>query len=145
MRTNDEESGFNGEPELVNATAWPNLLRAGGYYTGVVGKWHINTPPRGYDRTAVLPGHGPYFDSPMIVDGVQTIARGHVDAAIGDQALRFLICRPHDRPFAMLYQFNAPPGSWQTEPRLATALADMSMPAPTAPYKDTTSEAHPEG
>src|SRR3546814_5963417 len=37
MRTNGEESGFNGEPELVNATAWPNLLRADGYYTGVVG------------------------------------------------------------------------------------------------------------
>src|SRR3546814_12843618 len=53
MRTNGEESGFNGEPELVNATAWPNLLRADGYYTGVVGKWPINTPPRGYDRTPV--------------------------------------------------------------------------------------------
>src|SRR3546814_13076830 len=91
---------------------WSSDVCSSDLYTGVVGKWHINTPPRGYDRTAVLPGHGQYFDSPMIVDGVQTIARGPVDDAIGDQALTFLRERPHDRPFALLYPFQAPPGRW---------------------------------
>src|SRR3546814_1704331 len=128
MRTNGEESGFNGEPELVNATAWPNLLRADGYYTGVVGKWHINTPPRGYDRTAVLPGHGQNFDSPMIVDGVQTIARGHVDDAIGDQALRFLRERPHDRPLGLHDPIQAPHGRWHPGPRVDTGIEDSEIP-----------------
>src|SRR3546814_21186968 len=66
----------------------------------------------------------------MIVDGVRTIARGHVDDAIGDQALRFLRERPHDRPFALLYQFKAPHGSWQPAPRFAKAFEDMEMPEP---------------
>src|SRR3546814_18954205 len=98
MRTNGEESGFNGEPELVNATAWPNLLRADAYYTGVVGKSHINTPPRRYDRTAVLPRHGPYFDAPMILAGLQTIAPGHADAATHHPAPPPLPPRPPHPP-----------------------------------------------
>src|SRR3546814_11952917 len=30
LRTNGEEAGFNGEPEMVNANAWPDLLRENG-------------------------------------------------------------------------------------------------------------------
>src|SRR3546814_13115215 len=72
----------------------------------------------------------------MIVDGVHTIAHGHVDDAIGDQALRFLRGRPHDRPFALLYQFKAPHGNWQPAPRFAKAFEDMEMPEPPTLYED---------
>src|SRR3546814_17249569 len=115
---------------------WSSDVCSSDLYTGVVGKWHINTPPRGYDRTALLPGHGQYFDSPMIVDGVQTIARSHVYDAIGDQALRSLRDRPPDRPFVLLYPFNAQPGSCQPAPRFAHALEDMEMPRPPTPPSD---------
>src|SRR3546814_15943292 len=101
------------------------------------------TPPRGYDRTAVLPGHEQYFDSPMIVDGVHTIAHGHVDDAIGDQALRFLRGRPHDRPFALLYQFKAPHGNWPPAPRFPKAFEDMEMPEPPTPYEDRAGRPRP--
>src|SRR3546814_20742412 len=115
---------------------WSSDVCSSDLYTGVVGKWHINTPPRGYDRTAVLLGHGQYFDSPMIVDGVQTIARGHVDDAIGDQALRLLRPPPHSRPFALLYPLKAPLGSRPPAPPFAKPFADMAMPEPPTMYED---------
>ena len=76
LMTNGEELGFMNEPRLNNAATWPNLLRASGYHTGVVGKWHVNSPPLGYDYAAVLPGQGMYFDPPIIIQGQQAAARG---------------------------------------------------------------------
>jgi arylsulfatase A-like enzyme len=130
MRTNGEESGFMQEPRLRNTETWPNLLRAGGYHTGVVGKWHVNTPPQGYDYTAVLPGQGQYFDPPMLVNGARVIQRGHTDDAIREQALHFLRQRPKDRPFALLYQFKAPHRGWEPAPRFAKAFEDVEIPVP---------------
>jgi len=130
MRTNGAESGFLREPRLRNATTWPNLLRAAGYYTGVVGKWHVNTPPIGYDYTAILPGQGVYFDPPMLVNGTAATQRGHTDDVITRHALGFLASRPRKRPFALLYQFKAPHRGWEPAPRFAHAFDDIEVPLP---------------
>ena len=130
MITNGEESGFPNEPKLQHETTWPNLLRRSGYYTGVVGKWHINTPPAGFDRTAVLPGQGMYFDPEIIIDGTTTRQSGHTDDVIGDQALAFLQNRPTDRPFCLLLQFKAPHRSWEPAPRFAKVFEDVEIPLP---------------
>lgn len=130
MVTNGEESGFRNEPKLRSADTWPSLLRRAGYHTAVVGKWHINTPPEGYDYTAVLPGQGQYFDPPMWVNGAMITQRGHTDDVIGDHALDFLRNRPRDKPFCLLYQFKAPHRGWEPAPRFAGAFADVEIPLP---------------
>ena len=130
LRTNGEESGFTEEPLLRNAATWPNLLRAAGYTTGVVGKWHVNTPPQGYDYTAILPGQGQYFDPPILVNGTKTKQQGHTDDVIGQQALHFLANRPKGKPFALLYQFKAPHRGWEPAPRFAHAFDDVDIPVP---------------
>src|SRR6476620_1752557 len=38
------------------------LLQQGGYYTGMIGKWHLGSDPVGFDRCEILPGQGAYFD-----------------------------------------------------------------------------------
>ncbi|MGQ0834307.1 MAG: sulfatase family protein [Gammaproteobacteria bacterium] len=139
MRTNGEESGFTGEPKLRNETTWPNLLRAAGYFTGVVGKWHINTPPAGYDHTAILPGQGMYFDPEMLINGALTRQRGHTDDVIGEQALAFLRNRPKNLPFCLLYQFKAPHRAWEPAPRFAKAFEDIEIPLP-ATFHETLDE-----
>ena len=130
MTTNGEESGFTGEPLLNNAATWPNLLRRAGYHTGVVGKWHVNTPPAGYDYVAVLPGQGQYFDPEIHVQGQKRRGTGHTDDVIGEEALGFLRRRPVDRPFALLFQFKAPHRGWEPAPRFANAFSDVEIPAP---------------
>src|SRR5262245_47430197 len=38
------------------------LLQQGGYYTGMIGKWHLGSDPVGFDYWEILPGQGAYFD-----------------------------------------------------------------------------------
>lgn len=136
LMTNGAESGFHDEPLLNNAETWPNLLRQAGYHTGVVGKWHVNNPPAGYDYTAVLPGQGQYFDPEIIVQGRLTRGKGHTDDVIGEQAIGFLRGRPADQPFALLYQFKAPHRGWEPAPRFARAFEDIEI-APPATFMES--------
>jgi len=130
MRTNGEESGFTREPPLRNAQTWPVLLRARGYHTGMVGKWHINTLPEGYDYTAMIKGQGTYFDPPMWVQGEWRAQKGHTDDVIGEHALHFLRSAPRARPFALLYQFKAPHREWRPAPRFRQRFEDVEIPLP---------------
>src|SRR5215218_318197 len=36
------------------------LLQQSGYYTGMIGKWHLGSDPVGFDRWEILPGQGVY-------------------------------------------------------------------------------------
>lgn len=128
--TNGAESNFTNEPALNNRATYPNMLRRVGYHTGVVGKWHVNSPPQGYGYTAILPGQGQYFDPPLIVQGETTRGQGHTDDVIGDLALGFLRDRPRDRPFCLLYQFKAPHRGWEPAERFRSAFSDIEIPPP---------------
>ncbi|MFT3790901.1 MAG: sulfatase [Rudaea sp.] len=142
LRTNGEEAGFTAEPRLRNAATWPNLLRAQGYHTGVVGKWHINTLPENYDYIAVLKGQSVYFDPPMYIDGEWHDQKGHTDDLIGDHALRFLKNRPRDKPFALCYQFKAPHREWQPAPRFARRFDDVEVPLPVSFFESLQHRSH---
>jgi len=45
----------------------PKYLQAAGYYTGMIGKWHLGSDPTGFDKWIVLPGQGVYFDPDFVV------------------------------------------------------------------------------
>lgn len=86
-------------------------LRAAGYYTGMVGKWHLRTEPTGFDEYAVLPGQGLYYDPILRHTGEWPRTRrhpGYVTDVITDQALLFLEERPAGKPFFLMYHHKAP-------------------------------------
>ncbi|MGH7548309.1 MAG: sulfatase-like hydrolase/transferase [Gemmatimonadales bacterium] len=107
-----------------------HLLRAAGYHTAVVGKWHVRSAPAGFDQWVVFPDQGSYHDPVMIANGARIQLRGHADDVVGDQALTFLASRPKDRPFCLLYQFKSPHRSWMPAERFARAFEDVVIPPP---------------
>jgi len=46
---------------------FPKLLQDAGYYTVLVGKWHLHSDPTGFDEWTILPGQGDYYD-PKFLD-----------------------------------------------------------------------------
>lgn len=86
-------------------------LRAAGYHTGMVGKWHLKSEPTGFDEYAVLPGQGLYYDPFLRHTDKWTEEQryeGYVTDVITDQALHFLDNRPEGKPFFLMYHHKAP-------------------------------------
>ncbi|HZO20355.1 MAG TPA: sulfatase [Gemmatimonadaceae bacterium] len=126
-----------GGPQYYNQPGLPaeqvtfvDLLREAGYHTALIGKWHLRSDPRGFDRWVVFPGQGAYHDPEMIANGVRLKLRGHADDVVGDQGLLFLRDRPRDRPFCLLYQFKSPHRSWMPAERFARMYEDIEIPLP---------------
>ncbi len=135
---------YYNQPGLrADQLTFPHLLRAAGYHTALIGKWHLRSGPSGFDRWIIFPSQGIYHDPDMIAgvgdvprgQGIRLRLRGHADDVVGDQAIEFLRTRPADRPFCLLYQFKSPHRAWQPAARFADAFADIDIPLPRT-YED---------
>jgi len=136
------------EPELgldPGLTAWPALLRAAGYATALVGKWHLGEPDRfhptrfGYGEFVGFRGGATSPSDPALEKGgqVQTFEGGTSDVLTGE-ALAF-IRRHRDRPFALSLHFRAPHHPWLPLPEHDWAPyrdLDPTIPNPAYPGLD---------
>ena len=115
-----------------NVATFPMMLQRAGYYTAMVGKWHMKSNPKGYDHWAVLPGQGRYHDPRMVVNNGPVQFRGYVDDVIGDQCLETLKTRPRDKPFCVQMQFKAPHRAWFPAKRHEKVYDDIEIPEPSS-------------
>lgn len=102
----------------------PNVakhLRAGGYQTAMIGKWHLGEgpahEPTGFDFWSVLPGQGEYFDPYMIEMGQEIEVPGYATDIITDKCLDWMEARDRDRPFFMMCHHKAPHREWEPHPK----------------------------
>ncbi|WP_226781707.1 sulfatase family protein [Oceaniglobus trochenteri] len=118
----------------------PNVarhLRAGGYRTGMFGKWHLGEGPAhepvGFDEWCVFPGQGDYFDPVMIDrDGPRTVP-GYATDIVTDQCLDFIDrhgAQDKDQPFFLMCHHKAPHRHFQCHPRHRHLWQDEDLPIP---------------
>ena len=94
------------------------LLRAAGYSTAVIGKWHLGTDPTGFDYWHILQGQGPYYNPRMKTAGGLVPHTGYTTDIITDLTLEWLDKdRPKDNPFFLMYTHKAPHRIWQPGPK----------------------------
>ena len=107
------------------------LLQQGGYYTGMVGKWHLGSDPVGFDRWEILPGQGVYRDPVFYTATGEKIYSGrYVTDVITDLALEFIESRPRERPFFLMMHHKAPHRYWQPSDSHAAHFATQRIPEP---------------
>lgn len=128
------EPAWPAVPYLEDQATYSSVLAANGYDCALSGKWHLGdsmTPQAGYDRWFVHQrGGGPYYDAPVVRDGVREREPNYITDAITDEALSFL--DDLAEPFHLSVQYTAPHSPWT-----ADGNADgQHPPAITARYDD---------
>jgi arylsulfatase A-like enzyme len=112
----------------ADETTLAQMLAAGGYRTGIFGKWHLgdNYPMRamdkGFEESLVLNGgglaqpgdppdpvdeQGAYFNATLRRNGTWTKTQGYVSDVLTDAAVQF-IQKQSRRPFFVYLPFNCP-------------------------------------
>jgi len=117
-------------------------LRAAGYQTAIVGKWHLKTQPSGFDYYNVLPNQGEYFDPKLKEVGEKwqngkkggEVYPGYVTDVITDISLNWLNKRNENKPFMLMINHKAPHGLWKPAKRHQDFLADVKIPEPDSLY-----------
>lgn len=111
-------------------------MQAGGYHTGVIGKWHLGSDPTGFDRWIVLPGQGAYRNPTFLVPGGSLRIDGHCTQVTTDLGLEFLRTRPQDRPFFLMLHHKAPHREWTPDEANRARFADAVFPEPATLFDD---------
>lgn len=111
-------------------------LQAGGYHTGMIGKWHLGSDPTGFDRWIVLPGQGAYWNPVFLVPGHRLNIEGHCTDITGDLGIQFLETRPKDKPFFLMLHQKAPHRAWEPDERNKAKFKDYVAPEPDTLWDD---------
>ena len=107
------------------------LLQAGGYHTGMVGKWHLGSDPAGFDRWEILPGQGAYVDPVFYTASDEKTYTGrYATEVITERAIDFLETRPRNKPFFLMMHHKAPHRPWQPSEAYAEQFAGKRIPEP---------------
>lgn len=121
----DNSRTFDGDQQT-----FPKLLHEAGYQTAMIGKWHLNSAPQGFDYWSILNGQGEYYAPEFIENGDSLVCPGYVTDVITDKAISFIEHRDTTRPFMMLYYHKAPHRNWMPAQRHLGAYDDHVFPEP---------------
>lgn len=122
---------FDGSQPTVS-----KLLQAAGYYTGVIGKWHLFSEPTGFSHWDILPGQGVYFNPTFIDPSGRRVVEGYATDIIADLAIDFMAKRPQDRPFFLMCHHKAPHRPWDPDEKHRAMFAGKHIPEPPTLYDD---------
>ncbi|XPF95114.1 sulfatase [Colwellia sp. RE-S-Sl-9] len=130
-------------PDLVT---WPELLQTAGYYTGLIGKWHLGTldkfhpTKQGYNEFTGFREGGTSTANPKLEkQGVEKQYKGLTADVLTTEAISFLN-NHHDKKFALSLHYRAPHTNWLPVAEADAAPyknMDMKIPNPDFPDLDT--------
>lgn len=125
--------------------AWPRILSAAGYRTGLIGKWHLGLQEQfqpdkfGYQYfMGFLPGGVTPVNPELTVNGQKQTVKGFVVDLLVDDALEFLK-KESGRPFALSVHFREPHTPYTPLPPTEAAWSatiDPTIPNPDFPGLD---------
>lgn len=119
-----------------DASKWtfPQEFQKNDYRTGLFGKWHLGTEPKGFDvfkyhNSAGQQGH--YWDPTYNINGKDTVVEGYATNLTTGFALDWLQRgRDKKEPFLMVLQYKAPHRPWEPDTPYEDLWEDIEMPYP---------------
>ncbi len=134
------QNGFlrNGNRFDSSQTTFAKLIQKSGYQTAIIGKWHLETDPVGFDHWEVLPGQGSYYNPDFLeMDGSKKRFEGYCTDIITEHALQWLKeGRDPNKPFVLMCQHKAPHRNWAPPERHFSLYKNVDVPEPETLFDD---------
>ncbi len=117
---------------------FPKLLQKAGYQTALVGKWHLESMPAGFDFWEIVPGQGDYYNPDFILqDGTVVRKDGYLTNIITDDAIDWLENgRDGSRPFCLLVHHKAIHRNWLADTSALSLFEDRTFDLPDTFWDD---------
>ena len=118
-------------------------MKAGGYQTALVGKWHLKAQPKGFDYYAVFHDQGEYRDPTIITNdepwpgdrNFGTRTRGFSTDIVTGKAIKWMKNADKSKPFMMCCHFKATHEPWDYPERMKHLYDDVVFPEPENLYQ----------
>ena len=128
----------NNRPLPEGLELFPERLRASGYTTAFIGKWHmggtIAEPRPEFDHWVSFPGQGNYYPttlsgapSMLNVNGKDVLQKGYITDELTDYAIDFLEQHDTDRPFFLYLSHKAVHATFEPAERHRTQYSEASI------------------
>ena len=125
----DNSCTFDGSQQT-----FPKLIRDK-YETAIIGKWHLNSDPTGFDHWDILIGQGDYYNPTFIRNGEKIQREGYATNVTTDVALEWLENeRNQEKPFCLLLHHKAPHRTWMPDTCDLKLFKDSDFPLPETFY-----------
>jgi arylsulfatase A-like enzyme len=115
------------------------LLQKQGYQTAVIGKWHMQCEPKGFDFYYVFNDQGEYYNPGFKTKdsgGKYIPEEGYASTLTTDHAIEFLENRDRSKPFSLFVHHKAPHRNWMPEEKYLDLYNDVEFPYPETFYDD---------
>jgi len=111
---------------------FPKLLQQAGYETALIGKWHLESLPTGFNYWEIVPGQGDYYNPDFITQDNDTIQKhGYVTNLITDDAIDWMENqRDKNKPFCILIHHKAIHRNWLADTCNLALYEDKTFPLP---------------
>ena len=115
--------------------SYPRQLKAAGYQTAYIGKWHMgeadDSKRPGFDYWISHRGQGDYFDTEFNINGQRKVVPGYYTTALTDMTVDYLNeQRDPDQPFCLIVGHKAPHTPFTPEPKYNDLFKDVSVDYP---------------
>ncbi|MBC9797005.1 sulfatase family protein [Sinomicrobium weinanense] len=127
------KNGFrmNGEKFDGSQPTLPKYLKKEGYKTAMIGKWHLNGAPTGFDYWDILKDQGNYYNPEFIHDGDTVVTPGYATDLTTEKTIKWLEENSKgDQPFFVMMHHKAPHRNWMPALRHAALYDSVKFPLP---------------
>lgn len=129
---NEGQAPFDGSQQT-----FPKLLQKAGYNTAMIGKWHLDSDPTGFDHWEILPGQGYYYNPDFITSQGTHREEGYVTDLITEKSLAWLKENKNSgKPFMLMMHHKAPHREWQPGPDELSMYKNTTFPEPETLFDD---------
>ena len=115
------------------------ILQQNGYQTGVVGKWHMQCTPKGFDWYEVFYNQGEYYNPGVktpLTEGRYERQEGYATELVTERAISFIENRDTTRPFCLFVHHKAPHRNWMPALKYIGLFDNVEFPMPDTFYDD---------